>query len=88
MDSQWIYADNKKTDQVAGQIIFLSTDGIWEARNARGEMFGKKPILNTMRNRAFADAGTIVDDIFKALDDFIGGAKIEDDITAVVIKMK
>jgi sigma-B regulation protein RsbU (phosphoserine phosphatase) len=26
----WIYEDNKKTDFSNGQIIFLSTDGIWE----------------------------------------------------------
>jgi sigma-B regulation protein RsbU (phosphoserine phosphatase) len=32
-----------------GQIIFLSTDGIWEARNKEGEMFGKEPILNAIR---------------------------------------
>jgi serine phosphatase RsbU (regulator of sigma subunit) len=31
------------------QIIILGTDGIWEARNLRGEMFGKKPIYRIIR---------------------------------------
>ena len=35
VDAEWIYEDNKKTDFSNGQIIFLSTDGIWEARNKR-----------------------------------------------------
>ena len=37
VDAEWIYEDNKKTDFSNGQIIFLSTDGIWEARNKKGE---------------------------------------------------
>ena len=41
VDADWIYEDNKKTDFSNGQIIFLSTDGIWEARNKKGQMLGK-----------------------------------------------
>ena len=84
----WIYEDNKKTDLSKGQIIFLSTDGIWEARNQKGEMLGKEPILNTIRQNASSDATQIVDAIFDTLDKFIGEVKIEDDVTSVVIKMQ
>jgi sigma-B regulation protein RsbU (phosphoserine phosphatase) len=84
----WIYEDNKKTDLLKGQIIFLSTDGIWEARNQKGEMFGKAPILNTIRQNASSDATQIVDAIFDSLDKFIGEVKLADDVTLVVIKMQ
>jgi sigma-B regulation protein RsbU (phosphoserine phosphatase) len=84
----WIYEDNKKTDFSNGQIIFLSTDGIWEARNKEGEMLGKEPILNTIRQNASSNATQIIDSIFDTLYKFIGGVKIEDDITSVVIKMQ
>ena len=84
----WIYEDNKKTDFSKGRIIFLSTDGIWEARNPKGEMLGKEPILNTIRQNASSDATQIVNAIFDTLDKFKGEAKIEDDITSVVIKMQ
>ena len=83
----WIYEDNKKTDLSKGQIIFLSTDGIWEARNQKGEMLGKAPILNTIRQNVSSDATQIVNAIFDTLDEFIGEMKLEDDITLVVIKM-
>jgi sigma-B regulation protein RsbU (phosphoserine phosphatase) len=86
--AEWVYEDNKKTDFSKGQIIFLSTDGIWEARNRKGEMLGKEPILNAIRQNATSDATQIIDTIFDTLDKFIGGVKIEDDITSVVIKMQ
>lgn len=86
VDARWIYEDNKKTDFSNGQIIFLSTDGIWEARNKKGEMLGKEPILSAIRQSASLDASQIIDAIFNILDKFIGEVKIEDDITSVVIK--
>jgi sigma-B regulation protein RsbU (phosphoserine phosphatase) len=88
VDAEWIYEDNKKTDFSKGQIIFLSTDGIWEARNKKGEMLGKEPILNAIRQNASSDATQIIDAIFDILDKFIGEVKIEDDITSVIIKMQ
>jgi len=87
LDVEWIYEDNKKTDFSNGQIIFLSTDGIWEARNKKGEMLGKEPVLNTIRHNSSSDATQIIDSVFDTLDKFIGGVKIDDDITSVVIKM-
>jgi sigma-B regulation protein RsbU (phosphoserine phosphatase) len=88
VDAEWIYEDNKKTDLSNGQIIFLSTDGIWEARNKKGEMLGKAPILAAIRQNSLSDATQIMDSIFDTLNKFIEGMKIEDDITAVVIKMQ
>jgi sigma-B regulation protein RsbU (phosphoserine phosphatase) len=87
VDADRIYEDNKKTDFSSGQIIFLSTDGIWEARNKKGEMLGKEPVLNTIRHNSSSDATQIIDSVFDTLDKFIGGVKIDDDITSVVIKM-
>jgi len=88
VDAEWIYEDNKKTDFSNGQIIFLGTDGIWEARNKKGEMLGKKPLLNAIRQNASLDSTQIIDEIFESLNKFTGGVKIEDDITSVVIKMQ
>ncbi len=88
VDGEWIYDDNKKTDFINGQIICLCTDGIWEARNKKGEMLGKEPILNVIRQNSSSDATQIIDAIFDILDKFIGKVKIEDDVTLVIIKMQ
>ena len=84
----WNYEGSNKTDLSNGQIIFLSTDGVWEARNKDGEMLGKEPILNTIRQNASSDATQIINAVFGTLEKFIGGVKLEDDITSVVIKMQ
>ena len=86
VDAEWIYEENKKTDFSKGQIIFLSTDGIWEARNKKGDMLGKEPILNTIRQHSSLDSEQIIDAVFDTLDEFIDDSKIEDDITSVIIK--
>ena len=88
VDRDWEYEDNLKTDFFKDQVIFLSTDGVWEVRNQKGEMLGKDPILNVIRQNATLDAAQINEAIFDRLAEFIGNSKIEDDITAVVIKIK
>jgi serine phosphatase RsbU (regulator of sigma subunit) len=88
VDAEWIYEDYKKTDLSNGQIIFLGTDGIWEARNTNGEMFGKEPILNAIRQYSSSSAGEIMNAVFEILHQFIGAAKIEDDLTSVIVKMQ
>ena len=84
----WTYEDNKKTDLSKGQIIFLSTDGVWEVRNKKGEMLGKESILNLIRQNASSDATQMLNTVFNGLDKFIGGVKIDDDITSVIIKIQ
>ena len=88
VDAEWIYEGYRKTDFSSGQIILLSTDGIWEARNKQGEMLGKGPILKAIRQNSSSEAGQIIDAIFDTLDQFAGGVKLEDDITSVVIKLQ
>jgi len=86
VDEHWNFKGYRKADVSAGQIIFLSTDGVWEVRNPKGEMMGKEPILSVIRQHANSDAAHILEAIFGALKQFIGGRRIEDDITSVVIK--
>jgi hypothetical protein len=88
VDAEWIYEHNKKAHFSKGQIILLGTDGVWEVRNKKGEMLGKEPILNAIRQNSSSDATQIIEAIFDTLDKFIGEVKIEDDITSVVIKMQ
>ena len=35
VDAQWIYQHYKKSDFSKGKILFLSTDGIWDARQIK-----------------------------------------------------
>jgi sigma-B regulation protein RsbU (phosphoserine phosphatase) len=88
VDKNWNVKAYTKTALKNGQIIFLSTDGIWEARNLHGEMFGKEPIYDIIRNNSSLSANEILKRMIESLKSFQKGAKIEDDITSVVIKMQ
>jgi sigma-B regulation protein RsbU (phosphoserine phosphatase) len=74
-------------DIVPGQIIVIATDGIREALNRYGEMFGKDSLQNIIRRNASANSAEILQAVFTALDLFMQGVKHEDDMTLVVIKV-
>lgn len=82
------YEENKKSGLAAGQIIAIGTDGIWEAHNKDGEMFGKKRFRKILRQNANARAHDIIDAVYRDLDAFTVGLRPEDDITLVVIKIE
>ena len=87
VDKSWNVKAFTKTGLNTGQIIFLSTDGIWEACNSNGEMFGKEPIYDIIRNHSSLNANEILNAMLESLKSFQKGAKIEDDITLVIIKI-
>jgi sigma-B regulation protein RsbU (phosphoserine phosphatase) len=87
VDDGWQYTAYEKSGLKKGQIILLSTDGIWETRNPAGNMFGKDPIHKIIRQMSGATAGDIVAAIIAELEDFRQYAQPADDITLVVIKI-
>jgi sigma-B regulation protein RsbU (phosphoserine phosphatase) len=69
------------------QVMLLGTDGIWEARNAQGELFGKDRLRAVLRANLDRSARDIAKAIDHALGSFLAGAKSHDDVTFVVIKV-
>jgi sigma-B regulation protein RsbU (phosphoserine phosphatase) len=72
---------------VPGQIITIATDGIWEARNPKGEMFSKDRIRKIIRRSATQTANEIQNAVLDSLKRFQKDVKLEDDVTLVVIKI-
>jgi serine phosphatase RsbU (regulator of sigma subunit) len=70
-----------------GQIIAIATDGIREAQNRHGNMFGKEAFENVIRQNAAAGATEILKAVFTAVDLFQYGNKMEDDMTLMVVKV-
>ena len=85
-DSQ--YTMNERVGLKKGQIIVLSTDGVWEARNTDGELFGKDRFYEIIRRNAAKSSTEILETVFDALDEFQKDSKAEDDITLVVVKIE
>jgi sigma-B regulation protein RsbU (phosphoserine phosphatase) len=81
------YEESCRRDLTNGQIIAIGTDGIWEAVNREGEMFGKVRFRNIIRKNADAAAGDILNAVYSELNRYTRGQRSEDDITLVVIKI-
>jgi sigma-B regulation protein RsbU (phosphoserine phosphatase) len=88
VDKDWRYEENQKTGLADGQTIVIGTDGIWEACNSKGEMFGKALLYEIIRKNQQADAGKILDTIIEALERFREGHALEDDVTLIVMKVR
>jgi sigma-B regulation protein RsbU (phosphoserine phosphatase) len=71
----------------SGQIILIGTDGIKEAVDTHGEMFGNERLLNVIRDYADQPAREILDRVFTSLNDFRRPLGPDDDETLVVIKV-
>lgn len=82
----YAYEEQSHPGLVPGQVLALGTDGIWEARNPAGEMYGKDRFREVLRRHAAADAATILDAVQSDVAAFQGGCPRNDDITLVVIK--
>jgi sigma-B regulation protein RsbU (phosphoserine phosphatase) len=88
VDGSWVYAQSTKAGSLKEQIILIGTDGIWEASNPAGEMYGKNRLHGLIRQNASANAKDIMQAVFDDLNRFRAGKKFEDDVTLVVFKMK
>jgi sigma-B regulation protein RsbU (phosphoserine phosphatase) len=64
----------------------LFTDGICEARNSDGEMFGTERIARLVRHYSSASAKEIMLSILDSVEEFCGQAALQDDLTLVVVK--
>ena len=87
VNSEWKYVTNRKEGLKEGQIIVLGTDGIWEAQNPAGEMFGKEAICRIIRENADVEASALLDAIIGSLDRFRDGFNLQDDVTLIVVKI-
>jgi len=81
------YVENHRDGLSDGQIIAIGTDGIWEAFNKKGKMFGKQRFKDIIRQNARAGADDILNAVYRELNKFTQGQKSEDDITLVIIKV-
>jgi serine phosphatase RsbU (regulator of sigma subunit) len=87
LDDTYPYEENEWKGLAKGQIIYIGTDGIWEAVNSEGKRFGKEPIKEIIRQNAAASANEILNAILTALNRFCQGLELEDDVTLVVVKV-
>jgi phosphoserine phosphatase RsbU/P len=73
-------------DMLAGDILVLLSDGIYEAQNARGEEFGETRVETLVQAHHEKPMAEWLALLFESVKAFAGGTPQEDDMTAVVVK--
>ena len=81
------YTSHTRYNVPRGTVLVMGTDGIWEAHNSQGEMFGKNRLRQVIRKQARQPASVILEAVFTAVEDFTRGVRVEDDRTLVVAKL-
>jgi sigma-B regulation protein RsbU (phosphoserine phosphatase) len=67
--------------------LLLFTDGLNEATNVAGEQYGRKRVAELVCRHRHLPACEILNEVFQSINEFIHGQKLNDDITAVVVKI-
>ena len=68
-------------------FVFLS-DGILDARNRAGDMFGRGRVEEVVKTCVEKSADCVVTSLFKAVAKYSAGVESFDDQTVVAIKVK
>lgn len=77
-----------KTALAKGDRIVAYTDGIIEARNARGEMFGEERLQHLVRASTALDSVALGDEIVSAVRRWRVNDEDADDLTVVVVDVR
>ncbi len=81
-----ISLEEQRLDLAPGDALILYTDGVTEALNDEGEMFGDERLREVITATQGASADETIDAICGALAAFTGGAEPADDVTVVVVR--
>ena len=71
-----------------GDVLLIYTDGVTEAVNAAGGLFGDERLLDTFRLDLSRISGEIVAGVVGAVSDFAAGVPQEDDITVLALRYR
>jgi PAS domain S-box-containing protein len=72
----------------AGDLLLFYSDGITEARNAAGELFGVDRLEQYVQTHAELDPAALVEGIRTAVSEYSGAAKLADDLTSVAVRVE
>ncbi len=71
-----------------GAKLFVYTDGVPEATNAQGELFGTERMLAALDAQSDASPRDILKNVRAAVDDFVNDAEQFDDLTMLCVEYK
>jgi sigma-B regulation protein RsbU (phosphoserine phosphatase) len=70
-----------------GDSVIFFSDGLADAQNPAGEMFGTEQLTEIVQQNATLNAGELADLIMAAISEFQAGAEHFDDETLIVLRV-
>jgi serine phosphatase RsbU (regulator of sigma subunit) len=70
-----------------GDVVVLYTDGVTEAMDQAGELFGDEALLRTVAGNVELSAAGIRERVVREVGAFVGRAEAHDDMTMVILKV-
>ncbi|HWQ20297.1 MAG TPA: SpoIIE family protein phosphatase, partial [Methanotrichaceae archaeon] len=78
--------EERQVQFMPGDVAVLYTDGVTEAVNNKGEMYGLKRLCSVMTKNGHLSAQVIMEKVLDDISEFSGDQSQYDDITLVVMK--
>ena len=75
-------------DSIKGRPLFVYSDGLNEAENNEGKLFGNERLLDLLRKTDFENARQVIETMTAEVDQYRNGAEPNDDLTMMVIHCK
>lgn len=85
VDPDWPYTE--VSERLDRGVLLMGTDGIWEAVDANGVMFGKDHLLEVLGRHVQEPPRDIAARVFEAVDGFTGSDQVLDDQTVVIARL-
>ncbi len=83
----WTFSE-QEADIAPGSTVFLYTDGLTEAENARPEQFGRQRVIDIISSsiEGAYSPQELIDTMTAAVRQFVGETEQSDDLTMLAIK--
>ena len=79
--------EERSVTLVSGDVLLFYTDGLTEACDKNGNMFGTAGVYRHLKTCLLMSAENIIDSFFDTIHDFVGSQNLQDDISLVVVKI-
>lgn len=78
----------ERIDLSVGDVITLYTDGITEAMNPAGDLFGDARLSRIIAEHGHLSSGELRERILREIEAFVGDADQHDDMTMILVKVE
>ena len=79
--------EERELPLAVGDVVVLYTDGVTEAMDQAGELFGDDALLRTVAGNVELSAAGIRERVLREVGAFVGRAEAHDDMTMVILKV-